>query len=162
MPNREANPKGILDILSLIHFAMTFGLFAIGIFFYWLGDDWVVDYSNMGYKLPYAVPISAILGIIAGRLLFSRHMISLKTADTLGAKLNGYMTASLVKFACYEAPGFFGLFAAQETGNMAYLVITGLVVLMLAIERPTKQRVETDLQLNGELKREFEKAMKVQ
>ncbi|MEY8022139.1 hypothetical protein AB8P51_14975 [Muriicola sp. SD30] len=160
MENKEANPKGILNILSLIHFAITFGLFAVGLFFYWLQDDWVMEFSDMGYKFPYAVPISAVLGVFAGKSLFRHQLSSLNRVNTLGAKLSGYMTASIVKYACLEAPGFFGLFAAQETGNLAYLIITVLMVLIMIIERPTKNKTELDLNLDRELKLEFEKSIK--
>jgi thiamine transporter ThiT len=121
----------------------------------------VLDFSSMDYKFPYVVPLSAVLGFIASRILFKRHIETLKSVETLGSKLSGYMTGSLIKYACLEAPGFFGLFAAQASGNMAYLLITALMALIMVFERPRKEKAERDLNLNKELRIELEKAMKV-
>lgn len=99
MENQQAKPKGILNVLTTIHFAITLGLIALGMFFYWLRDDWMLD--------------------------------------------------------------FFGLFTTQASGNMAYLLITASMVMMMVFERPRKEKAESDLDLNRELKIELGKAMKV-
>jgi len=44
---------------------------------------------------------------------------------------------------------------------MAYLLITASMVMMMVFERPRKEKAESDLDLNRELKIELGKAMKV-
>jgi len=46
MENQQAKPKGILNVLTTIHFAITLGLIALGMFFYWLRDDWMLDFLD--------------------------------------------------------------------------------------------------------------------
>ena len=159
MENKQVNPKGILKTLSIIHAAMTFGLFAIGFLYYTSRDEWISDFSDVGYLFPYGVPAVMSIGIIVGRMVFNHHLKSTKVMDGLGSKLGSYMTASLVKYAFLEGPGILAFIAAEATGNMAYLIFGGLMVLMMILERPYRQKVEVDLDLNRELKMEFDKAM---
>lgn len=59
----------------------------------------------------------------------------------------------IVRFALCEGPALFGIVVTGITHNLFYLLMSAIIVLyMLLILRPTKDRVETDLNLNFEEK----------
>ena len=71
-------------------------------------------------------------------------------------KLNGFQSASVVKYALLEGPALLGIVAFMNEGNQYFLIISLLLLGWLIMQRPTRDRVERDLMLQGPLKSEFQ------
>ena len=154
--NKKANPKALLNLLELIHYIFSLSLVGFGLYLLWSGIDWYLKLDRLEYKFPFMVPLVSILGIFLSYYLFKKQLEAIPESSELGSKVTAYYTASLVKFACLEAPGFLALFAAQETGNIIYLAFAALVMLFLIIGRPTKGKAIRQLKLSSALRQELD------
>lgn len=108
----------------------------------------------------YVVPFMAITGILAGSYLYKNIMSGLASKKTLKEKLNGFQTASIVKYALLEGPAFLSIVAFSNEGNQYFIIIALLLLGWLIIQRPTRDKVEKDLMLEGILKNEFQQENK--
>jgi hypothetical protein len=146
-------PKNFLKTLTIIHYALVSGPLLTGIIFYLnteLNTNGTVDDIFV-----YIFPLIALGGIFAGNFIFKKLLSNIKKNENLQHKLAGYQTASLVKFALLEGPAFLNIIWFSQTGNLLYLTIGMVLVLFLFMQRPTKIKVESDLELIGEHKRQF-------
>jgi hypothetical protein len=103
----------------------------------------------------YILPLIALGGIFAGNFIFKKLLSNIKKNESLQHKLTGYQTASLVKFALLEGPALLNILWFSQTGNLLFLTIGMVLVLFLFMQRPTKIKIENDLELTGEHKRRF-------
>ncbi|MDG1572007.1 hypothetical protein OZ410_06745 [Robiginitalea sp. M366] len=149
------SPGKWLQTQRLVHMGLVLGLGASIVF---LNMDNIpdVDFQSLDYLFPYGVPVLAAAGILLGAFLFRRQMVPLRKAGELDNKLNGYGTASLIRWGLVEGPAFLANIAAGNEGNAAYLILAVVLLLYIVTLAPTRQRVLNDLQLNPEQQRAFE------
>ena len=105
----------------------------------------------------YVFPSIGILGIFLSKFLFAQQLKHLEDKKLLSQKLPGYLTASLISYALVEGPAFLNLVWFNTTGNMLYFAVTLTLLVYLLWQRPTRQKVEHQLQLKGELLTQFRK-----
>ena len=148
-------PQGYLKTISIIHLALLAGqvMFAI-ITFIQVGKT-QIDIKNSNDPFLFAVPILAIGGFIASNLMFKQQLSSSLNKDTPNDKLMGYQTALIIRLALLEGPSLFGIVTYLITGNFLFLIISGLLMLYFISIRPTKVKIENDLNLSYEEKTEF-------
>ena len=111
------------------------------------GDDMMV----------YIFPTIGIMGIFMSKVLFSQLLKNLENKGLLSEKLSGYLTASLIQFALVEGPAFLNIIWFNTTGNMLYFAVALVLIVYLAWLRPSKSKIENQLQLKGELLSQFRK-----
>ena len=68
-----------------------------------------------------------------------------------------YQIASVVKFAIIEGAAFIGIVFSLITGNTAYIAIVGVLIIYYLMQKPSLNKVESDLQLRGEHRNQFHK-----
>jgi len=71
--------------------------------------------------------------------------------------LAGYQAASLIKYALLEGPALLNIIWFSLTGNLLYLTIGGVMILFLFIQRPKAEKIEKELELKSDHKRQFYK-----
>lgn len=152
--NVPTTPNNFMRTLQIIHMAMISGVLFFGVFSFINKKDTMVFY-NEGDVLLYVYPALAIGAVFLGQFLFKNQISSLKAKEDLKEKLGGYQTASIIKFALIEGAAFFGLVQFFTSGSMAYLAITGLLVVYLLLQKPTKTKVASDLDLKGDHRNQF-------
>ena len=150
-------PKSFIKTLSIIHLGLMAGPFLFGVVIYSQTTDSYMDYSNTEDIFIYIVPIIAITGIFVGNLLFKQKMRSAGELDGLRPKLFQFQTASLIKYALIEGPALLGIVAFDNTSNLTYLYIAGILILFMYLLRPTKEKIALGLDLKGEEKAQFNK-----
>ncbi len=139
-----STPKNFLKTLTIIHYALVAGPLLIGVIFYLnteLNTNDTVDDIFI-----YIFPLIALVGVFSGNFIFKKLLSNIKKSESLQHKLTGYQTASLVKFALLEGPAFLNIVWFSLTGNLLYLTIGMVLVLFLFMQRPTKIKVENDLE----------------
>ena len=67
-----------------------------------------------------------------------------------------YQTALIIRCAFSEGASLLGIVAFLITGNLVYLLLTGLNIIYFIWIRPTKQKIEDELNLGYEEKADLE------
>jgi hypothetical protein len=70
-------------------------------------------------------------------------------------KLSGFQTALIIKYALLEGPALIGIVAFNNNGNLLYLIISGILLLYLIIQRPTNDMIETRLNFTLQQQNQF-------
>ncbi|WP_419701884.1 hypothetical protein [Mucilaginibacter sp. NFX135] len=100
-------------------------------------------------------PALAFGCIIAGFFLFKKLIDRLSQKTDLQSKVTGYQAAFITRAALLEGPSLFNIVAFMLSGNLFYLFISVLLMLILFRSRPTANRIAEDLQLGYDDKAEL-------
>lgn len=146
------NSQGFLQTLKLIHISLVAGLTIFSVFAFVQNNGFNAD-INTDSNLLYMVPVVALLGYFGSQVLFKKMVSKVQVTDSLQTKLIHYQTASIMKYALIEGPAFIALFVYYTTGNALPLVIAGCLLAYLFVQRPTKEKVISGLNLNSDERR---------
>ena len=152
---QPTTPKTFLKRISIIHFAMFIAPVGLALMMYYEITKTKLEINDTGNMFLYIVPIAALLSIFLGNHFFNKQINIAKTKDTLLEKLNIYQTGSIIKFSMLEGAALLGTLAFKEGGNLFYLTISGILIMYLALQRPTKFSVENALNLTLEQQSQF-------
>ncbi|WP_054852844.1 hypothetical protein [Olleya sp. ITB9] len=130
-----------LKIFKIIHIALVFGLIMA---YFFLGN--LSDFSQL--KMPeinnenmiyLAIPIVAFL---LSNLLFKRLVSKIENNLSLKQKLVAYQSATIVRYAILEGAAFIILIIFPK-----FIVFGILLIVYMALLRPTEQRIKRDLHI---------------
>lgn len=152
-------PNKIVKTISIIHLALLAGPLIAGAFFY-LNTEISTNGSGNDIFI-YIFPIIGLGGIFASKVIYRLFLNPLKQKENLRDKLAGLQSASLIQYALIEGPAFLNIIWFSQTGNLLYLTIGGVLLIYLFILRPNKAKIENDLELKGEHKRQFHKGNEI-
>jgi len=114
-----------------------------------------IDITNTGDVFFYVAPLLA-LGCLAGSVfLFKKQVNVAINKHTLKEKLMAYQGALIQRYAFINGATMFAIVVYIQTGNLYYLTIAGFLMLCLLAFRPTKDKIENDLNLSYEDKMLF-------
>jgi len=154
----KLTPNGFIKILSMIHLALLIGLIVFLIIAYTQNKEWQLNLNDTGDIFFFIVPILAIGGILAGNFLYDKQINALSTKNSLRQKLAGFQTASIMKYALVEGPALLAIVSSMNSGNLFYVIIAVALVVYFYFQKPTKEKIESHLKLNSELKMQFNNA----
>ncbi|MBU2996155.1 hypothetical protein KO500_06905 [Cellulophaga baltica] len=139
--------RKLIPTLKIIHIALVLGLVILGAISYFYGVGFVTNFEVTGDIFIYLVPIFAILGYFGSIYLFRKTVTAINKNDSLNKKLIQYQKALIVKFACIEAPAILALLIFMRNGYVLYFNIAVCLVIYLAIQTPTRDKLVKNLQL---------------
>lgn len=154
--NLQTTPKTFLRTISIIHLALNLGLILFGAVTFVINSGRNIFNYNTNDPFVIISPLLAIAGIAGGIFLFNRQVASAQDKDTLKGKLAIYQGALIQKYALVEGAAMFANVSYELSRNLYFLIITGLLILYFISIKPTKDRLETDLNLSYEDKIIFE------
>lgn len=143
--------KTFLKTLSFLHLSLVIGLSIFTIIAVTQGKGFNTS-TNGSDTLLYLVPIVALLGYFGSKFMFKKSMSKLKETDSLEDKLKRFQSASHIKYLLIEAPALFCLFVYYISGNALPLVIAICLLAFLFVQKPSKDRVLSQLPLSREEK----------
>ncbi len=99
--------------------------------------------------IQYAIPGISALTIFASFSIFNNKLPSVRSLETLPAKLDAYRKISIISFALAEGGVIFAVIAYFITGMpiAAYCAIAGIIYFFLI--RPRKEKIITNLDLSS-------------
>ncbi len=150
MTTKNNPSKNYINTLSLIHGALTMGLILFAAITVFLNrsnssTNSVTDLDNI---LVYIVPAMAVFGLMASMFLFKNKVKSAKSKDALQKKLYDYRVATIIKLALIEGPALLSIIAYLITGSNLFLGMAAALILYFILQRPSKNKVVMDLDLN--------------
>jgi len=144
------NPQGFLKTITIIHAALLIGQILFAGFAFFITNSAVINLKPNGDPLFFVVPFITVAGLIAGIFISKNKLAGMNDTNSLDEKLAIYQTTSIIRYALTEGASLFGIVTYLITGNLLFLLITGLNILYFIWLRPTKLKVEDDLNLSFE------------
>ncbi len=143
--------------LKIVHFALTMGqvLFGIISFVVVTKNGTTIADEFLTQALFIIVPIFIIGAFIASIALFKKRIETVKTRNNLVEKMAEYRVAIILKLAPLEGGSFLSIIAYFITGNIIFLSISALIILMFVLNQPTKEKAIADLELNFDEEKEL-------
>lgn len=149
------SPKQFLKTISIIYYAILIGPLGFLLVQYFQIKETKLEFTNTEEPFQYVVPIFAILGYIVGKRLYDTKIKELKNKDTLLEKLSFFQTGFVLKLALLEGPALLGIVAFSQEGNIYFLVIAGVLLLLIALQKPNKLNIQAVLNLSSEQRSQF-------
>ena len=137
--------------LTILHAALLSGQVIMAVIFYFFfnaNQPPVTGREATGQMEVYLIGGLMIVGVLASSQLFNTRLQKVKNEESLSAKLAGYRSASILRYALLEAPSIAAIVMYMLTNNLLLLIFAGMIVILFLIYRPTKERVVTDLELS--------------
>lgn len=154
----KLTPNGFVKTLSIIHLALLSGLIIFLIIAYTQNKEWLLNINDTSDVFFFIAPILAVGGILAGNFLYDKQIDALSTKNSLREKLTGFQTASIMKYALIEGPALLAIVSSMNSGNLFYIIIAVALIVYFFFQKPTKEKIESHLKLNSELKMQFNNA----
>ncbi|MEP2936445.1 MAG: hypothetical protein ABJM06_11440 [Gilvibacter sp.] len=151
----KLTPRIFNKTLRTLHLALTAGPSFFAVVTYFIAPDQYFDYMKTDDILFFVVPIIGITAIVISAFLFAKQKRELLKKETLKEKLVGYQGASIIKYGLIEGPALLAIVIFFKFGNLFYLIIAVLFIVYLILQRPTKAKIEQDLQLDFEQLNEY-------
>jgi membrane protein insertase Oxa1/YidC/SpoIIIJ len=141
--------KKVIPSLKVIHIALVFSLVIFGAVSYFYGVGFVTDFEVTSDIFIYLVPIAAILGYFGSQMIYKKTLKTINRNDKLTRKLTQYQKALILKYAFIVAPAVLAFVIFMRFGYVLYFNIAVLLVIYLAIQTPTRDKVVKDLALSS-------------
>ena len=145
-----------IKTLSAIHLGFLLAISSFAMLGIALATTWGVRFDYAEDPFVFVVPILAITGIALSNFMFKKQLESIEKSSTLKQKLGAYLTASVIKYALIEAPALLGIVVFNISENVLFLIIGVAVLFYLLMQRPTKEKLINDLNLNAEMRARFQ------
>jgi hypothetical protein len=132
-----------LKALNIIHKALLMGPIIFGAICFYLvynGMGIIADETFNRTLQVIAIAIAAA-GFFIGTALFKKKLAVIKTTDDAAQKFNLYRAACILQWALLEGPSLFCIISFFITGNYAFLVLAGALIILFAMMAPTKIKV---------------------
>lgn len=132
-----------LKIMQVIHTAFCAAISGFAIVALIMRKERIhLDVSFSGND-PYfpLFPILAVISVTVGFFMFNKQTRSLDPMLTGDDKIAAYQTAFIVRCAFIEAPALLNVVAFLIYGNLVYLIVMAVVLVVFILTRPTKQHV---------------------
>ncbi len=115
-----------------------------------------IDVSNTKDVFLFVVPAMAVGCFALSTFLFKKNLNIAVNKATLKEKLMFYQSALITRFAPLEGVSLLWIVTYMQTGNLLFIIISGLTALYFLSLRPTKDKIENDLDLGYEDKMLFD------
>lgn len=148
--------KSFLRILTILFLALaaTQTIFAILSFAQHQKTEVIIDPANDVLFIPFLATL--LLAFAVGPILYKK-IIAQAHGKTLSEKLNQYRIGIFIRYATIEGPSLFGIVIYFLSGNFFYLLISALLIVYFLTLKPSKEKIERDLNLDYKEKEQFER-----
>jgi hypothetical protein len=152
MPSDKLSLTNHLQQSKILCFALIAGqMFFAAVVIYLINfSGMVIKDTGLNEIFIMVVPTIALGSIFGSFVVFKSRMIKIKEITDISTKLNEYRGAQIVRWALYEGPSFFSIIAYMLTGQIFYLGITLIAIILFVATFPSKDRLMKDLELTWE------------
>lgn len=103
------------------------------------------------------VPVVAISSIFLSNILYQKMLEKIPTTSGLQSKLAHYQTSTIVKGAVLESSALLATVAAFVTNTISFLLITVIIVIVMYLKFPKKEKFNEEVKLTFEEKSELDR-----
>jgi hypothetical protein len=112
------------------------------------GDDLTYSIQDIEETLLIVMVIICLGGITLGKLIPRALIQKIKIEADVTEKLKVYISAFILKLAMLEVPTLLAIVFFFIEGNLIYVAIAALMIVIFMFNRPTLYKISNELQLN--------------
>jgi len=151
MENKPLTSKDYFLSLKILHIGVIFSqIFVCVIFMYWIHNvqhDATITRTTEIFL--YVVLIAAAFGIVGSQKYFRYRLDKIDDQNSLKSKLKEYQALIVLRLTFINFPSYTAIVAYIVTGFYFFLIIIGILIVVLAFLRPTKENTFSDLRLDS-------------
>lgn len=137
------------NVIKLIFFGLLSGqVLFLGVAIY-LNQSFSIIFNEDNVMI-YILPCMAIASIFIGNFIFNQSITNTKSKNTFQEKINGYLSASIIKFALVEGVSLLSIVNYLISGNFIFIIIAIFLIFYFFTLQPSKEKVITTLKLSAE------------
>lgn len=147
----------ILLRLRIVYIGMILGpamLGAVATFLHSSGAFMPQTDATLAAILGIVVPVAAIGGYGASKVVFERLMEAARARPSLDAKLHAYQTATIIRAAMMEAPALLSFTVFLVFGGQVYALLGFAMLGFMLLFIPSPDGIVMDLHLEADEKRQ--------
>lgn len=131
--------KPNIKTMLVMHTAFLYAQVLFAITIYFVADKTALFDEATSKIVETAAALFTLVSVLTGFTLFKKKVQVLKddVAISVEEKLEQYKTFSIIKFAMLEAPSLFAVLAFFLTGNIYFMFLAILLIIVFAAQRPT-------------------------
>ncbi|MET2985228.1 hypothetical protein [Aureibaculum conchae] len=154
--DNNTNQQGIFKTIQIIYGALILGItvFTIVVFVMVENPNYALNFEDI---FTIIVPIAAVGGVFLSNFLYQSFTNKISPNDSLNSKLTQYQTATLAKGACLEGPALLAVVATYLTNNITFLLIAMLLIVVMYLKFPKKEKFKEEVKLTFEEKSELDR-----
>jgi len=145
---KSITPESALKTLAFTHVALLAFQMLFAIVAFAQTTRMYVSIMNMNDQFVFIVPVLALGGFFGGYLIFKKQKYALRDKDSLQERLAKYQSVLITRFMLIQGPSVFATVAYILSGNIFFLLITGLMCGYFIFLRPTREKIESDLRFS--------------
>ena len=148
------NAQEFLTALKIIYLALMAGLVLltlVAIYFVKLTEGIIPpDDGSLHKMFQYLVPGFALINVMMAYFLYGKRLQMTYNIDKLSYKLEIYRSINILKAALFEGPGLLAAIGYLLIGQSLYLIVLGFILAVFAVNRPSKEKLISELKLSYE------------
>ena len=149
MQQKFNTPKEVFRATQVITSALMMGVVLMtGVIYFMVRKGQELDPNFSPYIL-YGVALMAGVGIVLGARLFRSKVLAVNT-NNLMSKLEHYRAGLILKYALLEFPALAAVICYFLSGDWLFLMVVLFMLVIMFINRPTLDQVQTMLGLTQE------------
>ncbi len=135
--------------IRIVHFALVAGQVFFALITLFLLQVGKLDMEGQGLinVFIFILPLFVVAGIIASQVMFKIKLKEVKKKINLSEKLIDYRSALIVRYALLEGPSFFAIVVYMFTGELMFLGMAVLIILIFLFISPSVEKAGNDLEL---------------
>lgn len=150
----QAQPVSNFKSLSVLHVSLLTGQLVFGAIAYYMQYTGSMGMTHLGVELKYILIGLAVFGCAMIAVAFAMYNKKVRELNggnkSVREKLVAYRAANLIRWAMLETPVLLAIVAFLLTGNINFLIIAGVVLLLFLMTRPTINKAATELNMSRE------------
>lgn len=96
------------------------------------------------------IPLFFLMTFGIGKIVAGNKLKLAKEKADLKAKMEDYRSINIIRYAMLEGTAFFAIITFMLTGEMLLLAFAGMIMVLFAINYPSKEKLVKELELNRE------------
>ncbi len=96
------------------------------------------------------IPLFFLMTFGIGKIVAGNKLKLAKEKADLKAKMEDYRSINVIRYAMLEGTAFFAIITFMLTGEILLIAFAGMIMVLFAINYPSKEKLVKELELNRE------------
>ncbi|MBW8522370.1 hypothetical protein K0U91_07780 [Chryseobacterium chendengshani] len=154
MKNQNIEPASFFKMMSLIYNALLAGMIIMGGIMYLMNPSKNLDF-DLSNQLLAIMLVVMVTGVFGSNLGYNFLKNKIDNNDSIGEKIAKVQGATIAKLAFIEAPALLGIILYMVESNLAFLMLSAIMILYFLVLKPSKDKILDDMNLTSEERRKF-------
>lgn len=154
MENQKIEPSNFFKMMSLIFTALLAGMILMGGIMCLMNPTKNFDF-DLKNQLLVIMLVVMIAGIFGSNAVYNFLKNKIENNNSIGEKIAKIQSANLARLALVEAPALLGIVLYMVESNLAFLMLSAIMILYFLTLKPSKEKILDDMNLTSDERRQF-------